>query len=62
LHQFGCIEIHAGVTNIEKAGRTCAGAPGLRSRSYFGGVGSAGRPVLLSDPVKNEKWKVRGAK
>jgi hypothetical protein len=33
--------------------RACAGAPGLRSRSYFGGVGSAGRPITFSEPVKS---------
>jgi hypothetical protein len=32
---------------VEKGRRACAGAPGLRSRTYFGGVGSAGRPAAF---------------
>jgi hypothetical protein len=38
-----------------KGRRAGAGAHGLRSRSYFGGVGSAGRPVAFFEPVKGEK-------
>jgi hypothetical protein len=34
--------------SVEKGRRACAGVPGLRSRSYFGGVGSAGMPVAFS--------------
>jgi hypothetical protein len=33
--------------SVAKTCRACAGAPGLRSRSYFGGVGSAGRPAAF---------------
>jgi hypothetical protein len=34
--------------SVEKTRRACAGAPGLRSRSYFGGVGSAGSQRSLT--------------
>jgi len=38
--------------------RACAGAPGLRSRSYFGGVvGSAGRPAAFTEPVRSKREK-----
>jgi hypothetical protein len=35
--------------SVEKCRRACAGAPGLRSRSYFGGVGSANSLVRTSE-------------
>ena len=40
------MEFHFGT--VEKCRRACAGGPGLRSRSYFGGVGSVGRPAAFS--------------
>jgi hypothetical protein len=42
--------------NVEQSG--CACAPGLRSRSYFGGVGSADRPAVFLEPVKRGKVKM----
>jgi hypothetical protein len=45
-----------------KGRRAGAGAHGLRSRSYFGGVGSAGRPVAFFEPVKVRNEKQGGSR